>query len=704
MERLGIYWQCFGWSLVHESFFVSLDIGYSQIQALKKPVSFSLLQSPSRLIRATMIFMKSRAKIFQGFALGCWLATGMAIISRMQLVFDYATMSLAPPAYEILAGSSGAIAALSILGLAIARPLFFQSRSKAKVHTQVASNHGPLVLACFLAASAPLALLLLRVVGAGSPPPGWWELAWFAGWTGLAVRFTPTENAIASPKQTSRWHFVLSIAVVGCGIWWFVQSCSYFASYQLGFNDFGHFTQRISNTANGAGVLIETPVLPSFWDHFNPGLLLLVPLWIALPHVELIFAIQAACLAGSAWLVAAIARAVGQSPLAACGWGCSWLLVPSIGQMNLAYTYGWHPITLAIPCLLAAYLCLCLHRIPLAVVWALVAASFEEGAIVVIACFAATQALRTRRSPVKSSEWLGWSAVAVIAVIAFACVYQFSGLAPFQTGRFAKLGNGAFEIISSPVLRPHAFWGLFLRPRNLAFLCLTLIPFAIAATRNWLWSLLAIVPPLFVLTIWEHMPAQSLAFQYMSCLFPVLFAGILEPTSNTESTDSRPWGMAAVAWILSIAIGQMPWSNDSLLDVKAKTYGFESKWLRMETGDDARWIANWIRSIRQRSGTPDLVRLPEWKRLRILATGRLAAHCVGAGDVETVGQFWQRYDALRELDSTLASPILRYDILLLDLRESFQQTPEETERILKEAESHGWSVRERKYDFAILMR
>jgi uncharacterized membrane protein len=679
------------------------------MQALRKPEPFSLLQSPRRLMRATMIFMKSPSKFFLGFALGCWLATGMAIVSRMQLVFDYATMSLAPPAYEILAGSFGAIAAVAILGLAIAGPLFFESRPKIKVHTQVASNHRPVVLACFLAASAPLALLLLRLMGAGVPPPGWWELAWFAGWTGLAVRFTLANTSVPSADHPSLWRFVLSVAVVGCGIWWFIQSCSYFASYQLGFNDFGHFTQRISTTANGAGFLMETPVLPPFWDHFNPGLLLLVPLWSVVPHVELIFAIQAACLAGSAWLLAAIARARGQSSLAACGWGCSWLLVPSLGQMNLAYTYGWHPITLAIPCLLAAYLSLCLGRIPLAILWALVAASFEEGVIVVIACFAATQALRAMRSSgihnnKVGNNKVGWCAAATLAVVAFVCVYRFSGLAPFQTGRFAKLGNHALEIIASPILRPDAFWGLLFRPRNFAFLCLTLIPFAVGATRNWWWSLLAVTPPFFVLTIWEHMPAQSLAFQYISCLLPVLFAGILEPTNKAESTNARAWGMAAVAWLLSIAIGQMPWSNDSLVDVKAKTYGFESKWLRSETDEDARWVANWIRSIRQKTGSPDIMRLPEWKQLRVLATGRLAAHCVGAGDVETVGQFWQRYDALKGLDPNLASPILRYDILMLDLRESFQQTTDETERIVKEAEKHGWSIQERRYDFAILMR
>jgi hypothetical protein len=96
--------------------------------------------------------------------------------------------------------------------------------------------------------------------------------------------------------------------------------------------------------------------------------------------------------------------------------------------------------------------------------------------------------------------------------------------------------------------------------------------------------------------------------------------------------------------------------------------------------------------------------LPAWDQLRILATGRLAAHCVGTGDVETVGQFWQRYDSLRNLDPQLSSPVLRYDVILLDFQESFQQTPEDTKRLLEEAKRHGWVVTDERFNLAILRR
>lgn len=163
----------------------------------------------------------------------------------------------------------------------------------------------------------------------------------------------------------------------------------------------------------------------------------------------------------------------------------------------------------------------------------------------------------------------------------------------------------------------------------------------------------------------------------------------------------------------------MPWSNDSLVDVKAKTYGVQanlkSHASRTRGSEDGQWIDDRIGSLKRHTETGDETandqdpssarkRLPEWGRLRVLATGRLASRFVGVHDIETVGQFWQRYDALKSLDANLASPILRYDIILLDLHESFQQPLEETARTLNEAEKHGWKELESNFDFLVLTR
>jgi len=652
-----------------------------------------------------------------------WLATGSALSTRLQLVFNYSTLPSVPAELEVLAVAPGIFCLMLLCAIGI-----FGAHQLPKTSASPNSN---LALLSGLIANLPLVLLIARAMEFEVPQAAWWELIWFASFTGISLGLALHR----SPLETStRWYAIMVafspricfFVSVGCAslatAWWYFQSEHYFREFQLGFNDFGHFTQRINSTLRGYGFLRETPVLPPFWDHFNPGLTLLIPIWGACPYAGTMFLIQSVCLAGSAVLVFAIARAhdcPGQESLL---WSLAWLSIPSIGQMNLAYTYGWHPITLAIPCLLASYLCLVRERGVWAITFAILGCSFEEGVIAAIGCYAAARFLRTlveERPPssasppqeqtrLKTGTLRTWGSVFIVAVISFVLVYRFSGLAQFQTARFARLGNGPFEILLSPILKPGAFLELLFRERNLAFLTFLLAPFFPCISRRFFWTLLAISVPMAVLLLWEHMPAQSLAFQYASCLLPILFVGAIESSSIRQTSPSRigisqPWVCFATSFVLAIFVGQMPWSLDSLIDVKTKTYGLDGESRRQLGDDDNEWIHATIERIRTRGRIADSQAVP-LEELRVLATGRIAAHFLGAKDIETVGQFWQRYRDLQQLDTNRSSPIGRYDIIVLDHRENFQQSSDEVARIKAEASAHGYTLIESKHSVDILSK
>jgi len=649
-----------------------------------------------------------------------WLATGAALSSRMQLVFDYATFPSVPPAYEVLAAPVPALWVLSVSLVLIWFALWLQPSAD--------HNRMRWILFFHLIACIPFLLMVGRSLAIPLPECAWWEPILFAVASGFGIRCLVPRGArlVPSPHGWQHWQSLqpwswpaLGLLAAGCAFWWYWQAADLFAQYQLGFNDFGHFTQRIANTARGHGFLLESPVLPPFWDHFNPGLVLLVPGWLAYPDVHGIFALQSVCLAGSALGIAAIAKAKGADALQACVWGCAWLMLPAIGQMNLAYTYGWHPITLAIPCMLGSYWCLISGRCLAAIGLAVLAASFEEGVLIALGCFAVAMGLRewASRASARDPEahppldWRSarvWFSVACVAFLGFAIVYRWSGLAEFQTARFARLGNHAWEIALSPFLKPEAFWGLLARPRNLAYLGFLLAPFAVAASKPWLWYLLGILPPLGVLLIWEHMPAQSIAFQYASCLLPIVSVGLLERPEkiggDSGSQLGAALGMLMAGVLLSIYVGQMPWSLDSLIDVKAKTYGATAKFPRSHGSEDQQWLTEQIQTLRLGSHGLIGAERADGNSLRILATGRIASHWVGARDLETVGQFWQRYDALQKLQPELSTPLLRFDVLLLDFRESFQQSLEETQRVKDEAILAGFQVSAAAHGIEILIR
>jgi uncharacterized membrane protein len=558
-----------------------------------------------------------------------------------------------------------------------------------------------------LLACAPLLLSLSRSL-TESPVPSVWELIWFAGCTGLSARVllrTVNPSRLISEFHVPDrlpWMGLTCVSIVSC-VWWFLQSRYYLLGFRLGFNDVGHFSQRVANTAEGRGFLLETPILPPFWDHFNPGLLLLVPLWKLWPSVELFLFLQATVLAAPALILASIAKTSGFSTLVSILWGVAWLLHPSIGQINLAYTYGWHPVTIAIPLILLGYRLALSRRNWLATLFVLMGCSFEEGVIVVVGCFAFAMILYTTYDKDPMAPWLPrwnrttWLWIFVISCVAFTMIYSLSGLAPFQKGRFARLGNTPLEIIASPIIKPQEFFGLLFRERNFSFLALLTLPFVVCLQRRSLWVWIAVLFPLGVLLVWEHLPAQSIAFQYASCLLPIFFFGSISSVPQREWNNREQTGLnlacASIicSLILGLSIGQFPWSQASLLDVLGKTYELKNENQRIVGDPDQQWLLQQIASLRETRPTT-------------LATGRIATHCVGFEDIETVGQFLQRRDSLAKLDPTLASPLLRFESLIIDLNEGFQQTPEETQQVRHEAKELGYRLIDAKYGLEIYRR
>jgi hypothetical protein len=165
-------------------------------------------------------------------------------------------------------------------------------------------------------------------------------------------------------------------------------------------------------------------------------------------------------------------------------------------------------------------------------------------------------------------------------------------------------------------------------------------------------------------------------------------------TNARPSSSLRPWNAAlcgvACAAVLSLFLGQLPWSSPTLTDVEARSYPSDSG-LRRATQPDGQWIANWQSRLRQ-ANQP------------VLATGRLAAGLVGVPELETVGQYRERRKKLDQIATPLPTSLLLYQTLLLDLQESFQQSPQQTQELLQEALAAGFTLIEQKYEVAVLKR
>ncbi len=548
--------------------------------------------------------------------------------------------------------------------------------------------------------------------------PEFWELLWISGWSSASFGYL-LQTIVATRRSSPLWIYgvaskrlglgVLATLVVAQCLWWFIQSLSFYRNFLLGFNDFGHFIQRVANTVHGNGILLESPVLPTFWDHFNPGLLLLVPIWYVCPNVSSIFFLQAAALSGSSLLVYRLARQLNHSRAIACLYGLAWLVQPCVGQMNLAYSYGWHPITFAIPLLLGAISALLELRFVIALLCILLAVSMEEGVFIIVGLTAGSNAclkwlekskwLRSSASDlqpdgvstprlINALSAIQWSMIAIVSFAAFWCVYRFSGLAEFQTARFVALGNSPYEIVLSPILRPHAFWGRVLQWENLWFVLALTLPCGVSGLAQGWRYVLPVLLPLAVLIMWDHVPAHCIAYQYPATLLPILWYATLSGSSmGSKSSSMTPLNFATQAlvasFLLSLWMGQHPFSQPLREQIELISYEKVNDYRRRATDEDGLWLTEQIAMVRSQG---DTVRS---QGDTVLATGRIAAHFVGIQDIETVGQYIERRERLSKLPDRLNDPISHYQWVIIDHLENFQQTQLQSKQVNEEVKNSG---------------
>lgn len=511
---------------------------------------------------------------------------------------------------------------------------------------------------------------------------------------------------------------VIWLLAIAAGAWWYRQGCTALDEFLLGYHDFGHFAFRVASTWEGRGFLLETPGLPAFWDHFNPGLALLAPLWGLWPDARLFLLLQAVCLALPAPLVFRIARRWGMTAGGAAVWAAVYLAFPAVGQLNLNYSYGWHPISLALPWMFAAVAAVLARRLWWAAACGLVACSFEEAVLVALACLAAALGLhawwlarRPPRSPLTARDESvlarrlpagAWGGIWALLTLAFLLIARYAAFTQYQTGRFENLGESGLAIALSPLLRPAVFWGEALRLKSLLFLVALLLPLTPWTLFRGRWLLLAAAFPLGLLMGWGHPPAKSIAFQYVTTLLPMLLLAALAGARSRAAERGLPgpasaagpeagrsadlsWGVAALVSCLvaSSLYGALPWSSPTLSIMFAQTYqteGVTSLENPRAPGTAAHRFLN------------NLTAQLNAEKASVLASGRIAAHLLNVRRLETVEQALFRWEALQGEAGAGRSAVEVFDWIVLDTREQFQQSLDKMQTILVEAQRVGYRV------------
>ncbi len=659
----------------------------------------------------------SQLPSFCAILAGCSWTWAVAILAtRHHLVGTYRPFVAAPPLWGIV----GLPLALLLLTLALGGLMTWATVACART----TPDRFPRPVAWLLASCFVPVLDFFRVAGIDDIPVTFIEPLALIAITTLAVEGMAARLSIPPRVQqvlvSLPWAGLVWLASLVLGLWYVFQSLQAYNHFMLGFNDFGHFAQRIANTWAGRGFLMETPSLPPFWDHFNPGLALLTPLWGLWPDPRLFMVLQAACIVLSAPILYAIARQLQATKVEGAMWAIAYLLYPPISQLNLSFSYGWHPVSLALPLLFLALLLLLKGRRIGALVAVILAASFREDVVVIVGCLAAAMTFQSGwlhrqrhrgESPSPRSSvladmlpWWAWLAVNLAAIVVFALIYEFAGFREFQVSRFERLGDSTWAVAASPVLRPVAFWGTVFSPESIYFVLALFLPLGLRSLWRGRWILLATALPLGVLVAWGHRPATSIAFQYTTTFLPILFVSALIGSRiplgrmDSESVTGPLWRATAAALAGCIAaslwLGSSPWCRNTLTDTIAQTYANAG----MEQFQDRLPGTEGIRALHH------AVALVDREDARVLATGRIAAHFVGVDRLDTVGQACQRWKAFQQEVGPNRRPIELFNWILIDTYERFQQSGQNIDFILNEAKLAGFQLVEAQRGVIVLNR
>lgn len=349
-------------------------------------------------------------------------------------------------------------------------------------------------------------------------------------------------------------------AAVGLSAYYLLQQIHYYNHLGLGYADCGDYARIMYNTLhNPRGLFLRVnPDKPLFFDHFQPGFLPFVPLWLLWPSVNVTSLLQVLTVMGCAAPIYWICKELFRDKTAALLVATVWLVFPSTSQFIYSGSYGFHCGNLCLPLYFVALVFWIKRRRGWALLFAVWAMLIKEEAAISVGMFGLYVALFERR------RWPG-TAIAVIAFAYFLLVTSVIIPAIIQHAylaehHFAALGATKVEILLSPWTKPSVFWGRLLTPSSFYFAALLLAPLLFIPLKKP--SLLFVGSLVFLFDCLEPI-LKSICYWYQAALLPVVFWAFAVALQPAETARRRALlsGAVVAGILLSLFFGNVFWSK-----------------------------------------------------------------------------------------------------------------------------------------------
>jgi uncharacterized membrane protein len=286
--------------------------------------------------------------------------------------------------------------------------------------------------------------------------------------------------------------------------------------------DLGNMVQAVYNTAHGHFLEItsgdlEPRQMSRLGSHVDPILALFALPWLVWPSPVMLLVGQAVIVATGAWPAYRLGTRVTRDPSAGAFLAGAYLLYPALGFLVLN---EFHPVALATPLLLWAFLYLDEDRWVRAAVFLVLAAACKETVPLVIAFMGAYFALRKRSlwPLVVTALGVAWFVAAVWVVIP-----HYNGDQSTFIARYGDYGSGAGEVAKNALLHPVQTVEDFLSESNLRYMLALLWPLGFTSLLSPLTALIAL-PEYALNALSATVYQRRIEFHYTALEIPFLFA------------------------------------------------------------------------------------------------------------------------------------------------------------------------------------
>jgi uncharacterized membrane protein len=278
-------------------------------------------------------------------------------------------------------------------------------------------------------------------------------------------------------------------------------------TFESGRFDLGNMTQAVWSTAHG-DVLSVTDLhgeqISRLGAHFDPVLAALAPLWWLWPSPELLLAVQAVAVAVGAIPLYLLARR-HLDGRAAAALALAYLLLPPVQWLTVS---DFHPVALAAPLLLAAWLCLDAGRLLPFALFAAAALTTKEHVGLAVAALGVWYALERRRHAAGAAIALAAGTFALVAALVVVPAFAPAGHA--MEGRY-----------DDPALDA----------RDLAYAARLLLPLALLPLAAPL-ALLVALPELALNVLSSTVTQTSVRTHYAATIAPALAVAAVFATAR----------------------------------------------------------------------------------------------------------------------------------------------------------------------------